>query len=173
MMYGIQPGPRLFMEQPVLTWGVIGGLYVANLILLVLNVPLIGLWVRMLQIPAALMMTVIMVLAVTGAFSLSNSLYDVWLTLGFGVLGYLMRKTGIPITPMILGLVLSRTLEQSLRQSLSLSGSDWSVFITRPVCLLLLVMTVPDGTGASAGVHCAVVIGAMRHYRPEKERSDI
>lgn len=142
MMYGIQPGPRLFMEQPVLTWGVIGGLYVANIMLLILNVPLIGLWVRMLRIPAALMMTVIMVLAVTGAFSLSNSLYNVWLTLGFGVLGYLMRKTDIPITPMILGLVLSSTLEQSLRQSLSLSGSDWSVFVTRPVCLLLLVMTV-------------------------------
>lgn len=142
MMYGIQPGPRLFTEQPVLTWGVIGGLYVANIVLLILNVPLIGLWVRMLRVPAALMMTIIMVLAVTGAFSLSNSFFDVWLTLGFGALGYLMRKTDIPITPMILGLVLSRTLEQSLRQSLSLSGSDWSVFVTRPICLILLILTV-------------------------------
>ncbi|ATX67552.1 tripartite tricarboxylate transporter permease [Roseinatronobacter bogoriensis] len=142
MMHGIQPGPRLFVEQPVLTWGVIGGLYVANIALLVLNVPLIGLWVRILKVPAALMMTVILVLAIVGSFSLSNSMFDVWLMLLFGVLGYLMRKTGVPITPMILGLVLSGMIEQSLRQTLSLSGSDWSVFVTRPVSLIFLLMTV-------------------------------
>ena len=142
MMYGIQPGPRLFVEQPVLTWGVIGGLYIANIVLLILNVPLIGLWVRILRVPAALMMAVILVLAITGAFSLSNSMFDVWLMLGFGVLGYLMRKTDVPITPMILGLVLSGMIEQSLRQTLSLSNSDWSVFLTRPVSLVLLLLTI-------------------------------
>lgn len=141
MMYGITPGPRLFAEQPGLTWGVIGGLYVSNIVLLILNVPLIGLWVRMLRIPAVLLMTMIMILSITGAYSLNNSMFDVWLTLGFGALGYLMRKTDIPITPMILGLVLSSTLEQSLRQALTLSGNDWSVFVVRPICLTFVVLS--------------------------------
>ena len=142
MMYGIQPGPMLFTERPELTWGVIGGLYVANIILLILNVPLIGLWVRILKIPVVLLMSMIMILAVTGAYGINNSMFDVWLALGFGVVGYLMRKCDIPITPMILGLVLSSMLEQSLRQALTLSARDWTVFVTRPVSLTLLLMTI-------------------------------
>lgn len=142
MMYGIQPGPRLFVEQPTLTWAVIASLYVGNIVLIILNVPLIGLWVRVLKIPAVLLMSLIMVLAVTGAYSLANSMFDVWLALGFGVVGYLMRRCDIPITPMILGLVLSRTLEQSMRQALTLSGDDWTVFVTRPVSLSFLLLSV-------------------------------
>lgn len=142
MMYGIQPGPRLFQEQPLLTWGVIASLYVGNVVLVILNIPLIGLWVRILRIPAVLLMALIMVLALTGAYSLSNSMFDVWLAVGFGVIGYMMRKCDIPTTPMILGLVLSRMLEQSLRQALTLSGDDWTVFLTRPVSLAFVLLSV-------------------------------
>src|SRR3546814_11428410 len=97
----------LFIEQPALTWGVIASLYVGNVVLIILNVPLIGIWVRLLKVPAELLMGLIAVLALTGAYSLANSMFDVWLAVAFGVVGYLMRKCGIPITPMILGLVRS------------------------------------------------------------------
>ncbi len=142
MMFGIQPGPRLFVEQPVLTWSVIASLYIGNVVLVILNIPLIGLWVRLLKIPIQLMMALIGVLAVTGAYSIANSMFDVWIALGFGVIGYLMRKRNIPTTPMILGLVLSRTLEQSLRQSLTLFAGDWTAFFTRPLSLIFIILSV-------------------------------
>ncbi|HVZ53697.1 MAG TPA: tripartite tricarboxylate transporter permease, partial [Pseudolabrys sp.] len=117
-------------------------LYVGNVFLVILNIPLIGLWVRLLKIPIQLMLALIGVLAITGAYGIANSMFDVWIALGFGVLGYLMRKRNIPTTPMILGLVLSHTLEQSLRQSLTLFAGDWTAFFTRPMSLTFIVLSV-------------------------------
>ncbi len=142
LMFGIQPGPRLFTEHPEVTWGVIGSLYIANIVLVILNIPLIGIWVRLLRIPPELLTAVILVLGLTGAYSLSNSMFEVWLALGFGAVGYVMRRYRIPITPMILGVVLSRTLEQSLRQALTLSGGDWLTFLERPISVFFLLLAV-------------------------------
>src|SRR3546814_9620152 len=93
MMFGIEPVPRLFIEQPALTWSVIAILYVGNVVLIILNVPLIGIWVRLLKVPAELLMGLIAVVALTGAYSLANSMFDVWLAVAFGVVGYLNRKS--------------------------------------------------------------------------------
>jgi len=142
MMYGIQPGPRLFIEHPQVTWGVISSLYVGNVVLVILNIPLIGLWVRLLKIPADLMAALIMVVGLTGAYSLKGSLFEVALAVLFGLFGFLMRKQGVPLTPMILGLVLGGTVEQSLRQSLTLSGGDWSIFFSRPLALTFVLLSI-------------------------------
>ena len=142
MMYGIQPGPQMFMEYPDITWGVIASLYIANVLLVVLNIPLIGLWVRLLKIPGELLVVLILVLALTGSYALGNSLFDTGLVIFFGAIGYWMKKQDFPFAPMILGVVLGKTLEQSLRQSLVLSGNDWSTFIARPLSGTILVLSI-------------------------------
>ena len=139
MMYGIQPGPMLLQNEPELVWGTIASLYVANVILLLLNVPLIGLFVKLLALPPNIINASIAILAVTGAYSVNNSMLDVWLAVMFGVLGVVMTKVGLPKAPLVLGSVLGGTLEQSLRQSLSLSGGNLSIFLVRPGALGLLV----------------------------------
>jgi len=141
MMHGIQPGPHLMIEYPELTWGLIASLYVGNIVLLILNIPLIGFWVRLLKIPAEVMTALIILLALTGAYALANSLFDIGMVLVFGVVGYGMRKSGFPMVPMILGVILGPMLEESLRQSLMLSGNDWTVFFLRPICASILVVS--------------------------------
>lgn len=140
LLYGLQPGPQFFTSYPDVAWGLIAGLYIAGIVLLILNVPLIGLFVRILRVPGEVFNALVLLLALTGAYSVTNSLFDVGLALVFGVLGYFMKKLGIPPAPLILGVVLGGMLEQSLRQALSLSGGDWSIFVNRPVSLLLLIL---------------------------------
>jgi putative tricarboxylic transport membrane protein len=121
MIFGIQPGPRLFVENPELVWGIIGSLYVANVVLVILNIPFIGIFVRMLRMPGAPLNAIILLLACTGAYSLNNNIFDVEVALAFGVLGYLLRKARVPLAPLVLAVALGGNLEQSLRQALSLS----------------------------------------------------
>ena len=139
---GIEPGPQLFQEHPKLTWGLISSLFVGNFVLLILNIPLIGLWVRLLKIPTEILTVIILLLALTGSYALQNSLADVGLVLVFGVLGYAMRKNDFPTVPMLLGVILGNMLEQSLRQALMLSVNDWTIFFTRPLCAGLLGLSV-------------------------------
>jgi len=142
MIYGIEPGPQLFQEHPKLVWGLISSLFVGNFVLLILNIPLIGLWVRLLKIPTEILTVIILLLALTGSYALQNSLADVGLVLVFGVLGYAMRKNDFPTVPMLLGVILGSMLEQSLRQALMLSVNDWTIFFTRPLCAGLLGLSV-------------------------------
>ncbi|MEI8191571.1 MAG: tripartite tricarboxylate transporter permease, partial [candidate division NC10 bacterium] len=138
MMWGIRPGPLLFQNNADLVWGLISSKFIGNLILLLMNIFLIPFFVMILRVPYTILMGFIVIFATVGAFTVSNNLFDVWMMLGFGVLGYLMTKLKYPIVPLVLGLVLGRLAENSLRQSLMLSGGSVSIFFTRPIALLFV-----------------------------------
>jgi putative tricarboxylic transport membrane protein len=140
MIHGITPGPMLFQEHPDLFWGVIASMYIGNLMLLGLNLPLIGLWVRFLKIPYQFLAVIIVIICVIGAYSLNNTAFDVGAMLFFGVLGYIMRKGGFPAAPMVLAMILGRILERSFLQSLQVSGADLRIFIDKPISAALLAV---------------------------------
>ena len=139
-VYGIQPGPRLMTDSADLVWAIIASLYVSNVLLLVLNLPLIPLFTRILDVPVRFLMPLILVIAGVGAFSLSNSFSDLVLVFAFGVLGYLMRAVGIPLVPLVLAAILAPKMEQSLRQATLLSDGDWTVFLTSPISAVFLAL---------------------------------
>ena len=141
MIHGIQPGPLLMRNEHELFWGVIASMYIGNIMLLVLNLPMIGLWVRLLMVPYSVLFPIILFVALTGAFVVNGSILDLYLMLGFGVLGYFMRKFDYEPAPLILAFVLAPILEISLRQSLIISGGDVSIFFVRPISLTLLVIS--------------------------------
>jgi putative tricarboxylic transport membrane protein len=141
MMYGLQPGPVLFKQNPDFAWTVIGSMYVGNVILLILNLPLVGLWARISLIPYRFMAPVILLICLVGAYSPRNTLFDVWVAVGAGIVGYLMRKTNWPLTPLILGFILGPMLEQSLRQSLTL-GRGPMILFTRPISIAFYLLAV-------------------------------
>jgi putative tricarboxylic transport membrane protein len=140
MMYGLQPGPRLMQEQPHLVWTVIASMYVGNFMLLILNLPLVGLWARMALVPFPILGPMIVVFTLIGAYSLRHSFFDLWVTLIFGIVGYFMRKLGFPVAPMVLAAVLARLMETSLVQSLTLSQGSPLIFLTRPISLAFVIL---------------------------------
>ena len=123
----ITPGPLLFEQQPDMVWGLVAALFIGNLMLLVLNIPLVGLFAKVLQAPAWFLMPMVTLVAFVGIFSLNNSAFDLYMMLGFGVLGYLLRKLDIPTVPVVLGLLLGGQMEFNLRRAMSISGGDWSI----------------------------------------------
>ncbi len=140
MIHNITPGPMLVKEHPELFWGVITSMYVGNIMLLVLNLPLIGLWVQLLRVPYALLFPLILYICLIGAYVINNSVIDVTIMLLFGVVGYLMRKFDYEPAPMVLAYVLTPMLENALRQSLILSGGSFGIFMVRPIsagCLIV------------------------------------
>src|SRR5512134_174115 len=139
--YGLQPGPLLFEAQKDLVWGLIASLYVGNIILLILNLPLIGLWVRVLQITKELLYAGILVFATLGAYSLHQSAVDLLTLYIFGLLGFVMRRWGFPVAPVVIGLILGPLAETQFRRALSISQGDASVFFTHPISASLLVLT--------------------------------
>jgi putative tricarboxylic transport membrane protein len=138
--YQLQPGPTLLQTSGPLVWTLIASLYIGNMMLLVLNLPLVGLWVRVLRIPAPLLQGGILVFATLGAWSLRQSWFDLLLLMLIGLLGLAMRRFGFPAAPVIVGMILGPMAEKQLRNALSISQGDWSVFLTRPLCLALLVI---------------------------------
>ena len=140
--YGIQPGPLLFQTQTELVWGLIASLYVGNIMLLVLNLPLIGIWVKVLEIPKELLYAGILVFATLGAYSLHQSWVDLATLYIFGLLGFLMRRWDIPVGPAVIGLILGPLAETQFRRALSISQGDASVFVTQPISATLLAITV-------------------------------
>jgi putative tricarboxylic transport membrane protein len=139
--YGIQPGPLLFQTQGALVWGLIASLYVGNILLLVLNLPLIGLWVKVLQIPRPQLYAGILVFATLGAYSLHQSAVDLLTLYVFGLLGFMMRRWGFPVAPAVIGLILGPLAESQLRRALAISQGDPSVFVTHPISAALLAIT--------------------------------
>jgi putative tricarboxylic transport membrane protein len=139
---GITPGPFLFTERPELVWTVIASFFVGNVILLILNLPLVGLWAKLLKVPFAYMCTGVLIFCVVGAYGLKQSLFDVWVMLGFGVLGYLLRKLDLPLAPAILALILGPMMERSLRTTLEISAGSFAIFLDRPLALALLTVPV-------------------------------
>lgn len=138
--YGLQPGPLLFANEPGLVWGLIASLYIGNVMLLVLNLPLVGLWVRVLAIPRPWLYAGILVFATLGTYTLSNSLVDLVLLYAIGALGFVMRVFGIPVAPAVIGLILGPLAEQQFRRALSISQGDASVFFTQPLSATLLAI---------------------------------
>ena len=140
--YGLQPGPLLFQTQTELVWGLIASLYVGNIILLILNLPLIGIWVKVLQIPRDLLYAGILVFATLGAYSLHQSWVDLLTLYVFGLLGFAMRRWDIPVGPAVIGLILGPLAEQQFRRAVAISEGDVSVFVTRPISAGLLLVAV-------------------------------
>lgn len=138
--FGLQPGPLLFDREPALVWGVIASLYVGNVMLLVLNLPLVGLWVKLLAVPKPQLHAAILVLATVGAYSVHRSVGDLVLLASVGVLGYLLRRLELPVAPVVIGLILGPVADQQLRRTLAISGGDWGIFLTRPIAASLLVI---------------------------------
>ena len=139
MIQGIQPGPQIMVEQPELVWGVIASMWTGNLMLLVINLPLVGVWVSLLKVPYRLLFPAILLFCCIGAFGINNSVVDVWLMLGCAVVGYFFIKIKVETAPLLLGLVLGPQLEENLRRAMLLSGGDATVFFTRPISAVLLL----------------------------------
>jgi putative tricarboxylic transport membrane protein len=139
--YGIQPGPLLFQEQPALVWGLIASMYIGNVILLILNLPLIGIWVRVLSIPKPLLYAGILVFATLGAYSLHQSWVDLLTLYVFGLLGFAMRRWDFPVGPAVIGLILGPLAETQFRRALSISQGDVSVFYRQPISAALFAIT--------------------------------
>jgi putative tricarboxylic transport membrane protein len=140
--YGINPGPQLLQNQPELVWGLIASLFIGNVMLLVLNLPLVGLWVRLLKIPAPYLYAGILIFATIGAYNKSQSALDIVILYAIGVVGFFMRKYDFPAAPVIIGMILGPYAEQAMRQALVISQGDWSVFVTRPISGSLIAIGV-------------------------------
>lgn len=141
LIYGMQPGPMLIKEHPGLFWGVITSMYIGNVMLLILNLPLIGLWVKILKIPYRILFPLILLFCLIGAYSINNNTAEVMMMVLFGIIGYFLRKLKYPLAPAILALVLGPMLEKTLRQSLLMAaGSGW-IFISRPISLVTLSLS--------------------------------
>ena len=138
--YGIQPGPMLFSGNSTLVWALIASLYLGNFMLLVLNLPLVGLWAKLLLIPRPYLYGGILVFSMLGVYSLNNAVFDLWLLLGIGLIGFLMRQFDYPVAPMVVGLILGPMAEGQFRRAYAIAQGDVSVFFTQPISLALLVL---------------------------------
>src|SRR5262245_29029583 len=141
MVHGILPGPMLITQQPELFWGFVASMYVGNVVLLVLNLPMVGLFVNLLRIPYSYLYPCILCFCILGTYSVSSSVVDVWILLTMGAIGYVLRKFGYDLAPMALGLVLAPMLELSLRQSLAMSAGDYHIFFERPIAATMMGMS--------------------------------
>ena len=162
MVHGIAPGPEIISKQPALFWGLIASMWIGNLMLVILNLPLIGIWVKLLQVPYQHLFPTILVLCCIGTYALNSSSGDVLVMTAFGVIGYAMRKLDCEPAPLLLGLVLGPMLEENFRRAMVLSGGDWSVFVRRPISLSFLV--------AAVALLVAVTLPGIRRRREEAFR---
>jgi len=139
LIHGIQPGPQLMRQHPQLFWGVVVSMHVGNIMLLVLNLPLIPLWVRILRIPYSLLFPLVLLFCLIGVYSLNNNSVEIIVMVFFGILGYLMKKFEYEAAPLVFALVLCPILENAFRQSLMMSYGDLTVFFTRPISLVFML----------------------------------
>jgi putative tricarboxylic transport membrane protein len=142
LIHGVTPGPLLISEKPQLFWAVVASMYIGNFILLLLNLPFVPLFANMLRVPKKVLLPLVMLFCVTGMYSVNNSVLDIWMMLGFGVLGYLLRGWAYEGAPLLLGLVLGPKLEVAFRQTLMISRGDFGIFVERPVSATLLAASV-------------------------------
>ena len=141
ILWGFRPGPLLIQDNPTLFWGLVASMYIGNIMLLILNLPLVPLFAQILRVPYYVLYPAILGVSIVGAYSVSSSLFDVWMLGFFGLLGYVMRKLDFPAAPLVLGLVLGDGLERALRQSLMMSQGDLSILVTRPLSVTMLLLT--------------------------------
>jgi putative tricarboxylic transport membrane protein len=165
LLFNITPGPLLFTQHPDIAWGLIASMYIGNVALLVINIPLVGLLVRMVMLPTAYLVPVIAVLTFVGVFSVAGQSFDLYLMIALGVFGYLLRKLHFSLAPVILGVVLGEIFEQSLRRALSISNGDWGILFHTPSAIVLWIL-------AAAVLFLPAVLARVRRPTPavaEKE----
>jgi TctA family transporter len=141
-IHNIQPGPQVMASNPTLFWGLIASMWIGNLMLVILNLPLIGLWIQLLKVPYRLLYPAILVFCCIGVYSINNNPFDVYMTVVFAVIGYLFYKLQCEPAPLLLGFILGPMMEENLRRAMLLSRGDPTVFFTRPLSLTLLLMAV-------------------------------
>ena len=164
---GIQPGPLLISQRPEVFWGVVASMYVGNILLLILNLPLVGLFVSVLRLPQHVLATLILLLCLVGAYSLNNSQLDLWVLVGFGIFGYILRKVAIDPSPLVVALVLGPMMEKTLRQSLFMTQGSFVDILSRPLTMTLLLLglaavVVPWVVGRLRGVPIVSLPDATR-----------
>ena len=137
-IHNIQPGPQVMTSNPELFWGLIASMWIGNLMLVILNLPLIGMWIKLLSVPYRLLFPAIVLFCAIGVYSTNNNTFDIWLVAMFGLIGYVFMKLGCEPAPLLLGFILGPMMEENLRRALLLSRGDWSVFVTRPLSGSLL-----------------------------------
>ena len=142
IMYGIQPGPLLFQNRPDLVWGLVDSMYIGNVMLLILNLPLIGIFVRLLYIPTGILYPLIVAVSAIGSYAINGSTLDLYLVLFFGVVGYVFGKVDIPVAPLVLALVLGGIMEQSFRQAMTISGGHPKIFFGSAITMALVILSV-------------------------------
>jgi putative tricarboxylic transport membrane protein len=162
LIHGIQPGPLLIQKHPDLFWGVVMSMYLGNMMLLALNLPLIGMWVKVLKVPYTILFPLILLFCLIGVYSVNNSVIDIYVMILFGIAGYVMQKFGFEPAPLVLAYVLSPMLETALRQSLNISGGSFGIFFSRPISLTCFVIF-------------AALIGLQvySYYRPKKKNPSL
>ena len=166
VIHGITPGPLFIAQKPEVFWGVVASMYIGNLILLVLNLPMVGVFVSILRLPQHLLATLVLLLCVVGAYSLNNSMLDLWVLTVSGIVGYVFRKVKIDPSPLIVALVLGPLMEKALRQSLTMARGDWGLVLGRPLTLALLLL----GAAVLAG---PVVVRGVRRPRTGTPAVDV
>lgn len=159
IIYGIQPGPQLIESNKELFWGLIASMWVGNVFLLILNLPLVGLWIKILHIKKHILYPFIIFLCIFGTYQINNNWFDVWLLLGFGAFGYLLKWLGCEPAPMAMGFLIGPMLEEYVRRSLIISHGDWTVFIDKPISVGFLI------------VSAVILILTIRSARPLKSRA--
>jgi putative tricarboxylic transport membrane protein len=140
LINNISPGPLLISSHPDLFWGVIASMYIGNFMLLVFNLPLVGVFASIIRTPLHFLMPLVLLLCLVGVYSINNSLLDIWLMIGFGVLGYVMKRLEVSPAPVVLALVLGPMMERSFRESMMLAGGNLSTFVTRPISATILAV---------------------------------
>jgi TctA family transporter len=158
-IHNIQPGPQVMTSNPQLFWGLIASMWIGNLMLVILNLPLIGMWIKLLTVPYKFLFPAIVLFCAIGVYSTNNNTFDVWMVAIFGVIGYLFVKLGCEPAPLLLGFILGPMMEENLRRALLLSRGDWSVFVTRGLSAGLLA--------AAALLVIIVLLPAVKHKREE------
>jgi putative tricarboxylic transport membrane protein len=155
LVMGVTPGPLMLTERPDVFWGVIASMYVGNVFLLLLNLPLIPYLAKILEIPRPLLLSLIVLFCMIGVYGLKFSTFDLYLLLLFGVIGLLMKLNGFPTAPLILALILGDLMEENMRRALQISGGDWLVFLQKPISLTLLII-------AAVSLFLPIILGAVR-----------
>jgi putative tricarboxylic transport membrane protein len=149
---GIQPGPQVMTSNPELFWGLIASMWVGNAMLVILNLPLIGIWIKLLTVPYRFLYPAIMAFCCIGLYTLNNNNFDVFMAAGFGIVGYAFFKLGCEPAPLLLGFILGPMMEENLRRALLLSRGDWTAFLTRPLsagllaaaALMIIIVSLPS-----------------------------
>jgi TctA family transporter len=139
-IHNIQPGPQVMTSNPQLFWGLIASMWIGNLMLIVLNLPMIGIWIKLLSVPYRWLFPSIVLFCALGVYTTNNNTFDIWMVAIFGVIGYVFIKLGAEPAPLLLGFILGPLMEENLRRALLLSRGDWSVLVTRPLSATLLAL---------------------------------